>query len=65
MICRFVILDGVDGAPYFGDSRGGTGELGSRRCHEAWRGFLIGGIPWKARKHWLEGGAGRGNRTLN
>jgi len=35
MICRFVILDGVDGAPYFGDSRGGTGELGSRRCDEA------------------------------
>lgn len=35
MIRRFVILDGADGAPNFGDSRGGTDGLGSRRCYEA------------------------------
>ena len=34
MICRFVILDGADGAPNFGDSRG-AGELESRGCYEA------------------------------
>ena len=27
MVCRFVILDGADGAPNFGDSSGGLGSL--------------------------------------
>jgi len=44
MICRFVILDGADGAPNFGDSRG-AGDLGSRRCIGALKGFLIGEDP--------------------
>jgi hypothetical protein len=34
MVCRCAILDGADGAPNFGDSRG-AGELESRDCYEA------------------------------
>ncbi|RMU12395.1 hypothetical protein ALP36_102543 [Pseudomonas syringae pv. coriandricola] len=40
-----VCLDGVDGAPNFGDSREMLGELGFRNCEEALRGFLMGGNP--------------------
>lgn len=50
-----VCLDGVDGAPNFGDSREMLGELGFRNCEEALRGFLMGGkSPGRPRKRWRE-----------